>query len=120
MGRQRDSKGRFVKGNDEGRKFTAGGAQTEIARRGAEKSNEVQRRNKLLKEELRDILAEETAKGSGVTKMQAVIQNVLKNTLSRGKAADLKIIAEILGEMEINVNLSQSEKPRIVFDDGDE
>ena len=91
---------------------------SEMGRRGAEKSNEVQRRNKMLKEELRDILNEETTKGSGVTKMQAVIQNVLKNTLSKGKAQDLKTLAEVLGEMEINVNLNQAEKPRIVFDDG--
>jgi hypothetical protein len=52
--------------------------------------------------------------------MQAVIQNVLKNTLSKGKALDLKILAEILGEMEINVNLTQSEKPVIMFDDGED
>lgn len=123
MGRQRDNKGRFVKGNEIGlenlRPITRENA-SEMGRRGAEKSNEVQRRNKLLKEELRDILNEETTKGSGVTKMQAVIQNVLKNTLSKGKAKDLKILAEVLGEMEINVNLNQAEKPRIVFDDGDE
>jgi hypothetical protein len=74
----------------------------------------------MLKEELRAILSEETTTGSGVTKMQAVIQNVLKNTLSKGRALDLKIIAEILGEMEINVNLTQSEKPVIMFDDGDD
>ena len=40
--------------------------------------------------------------------------------LSKGKALDLKILAEILGEMEINVNLTQSEKPVIMFDDGDD
>ena len=123
MSRKRDSKGRFIKGNEIGqenlRPITRENA-SEMGRRGAEKSNEVQRRIKLLKEELRDILNEETTKGSGVTKMQAVIQNVLKNTLSKGKAKDLKILAEVLGEMEINVNLNQAEKPRIVFDDGDE
>ena len=51
--------------------------------------------------------------------MQSLIHNVLKNTLSKGKALDLKIIAEVLGEMEINVNVNQSEKPKIVFDDGE-
>ena len=69
----------------------------------------------MLKEELRAILNEETTAGSGVTKMQAVIQNVLKNTLSKGKALDLKILAEILGEMDINVNVRESERPIIVF-----
>ena len=116
MSRQRDNKGRFVKGSEIGnenlKKFTKDNA-SEMGQR----SVEARRRNKLLKEELRDILNEETTKGAGVTKMQAVIQNVLKNTLSKGKALDLKILAEVLGEMEINVNLNQSEKPKIVFDD---
>lgn len=118
MSRQRDNKGRFVKGSEIGnenlKKFTK-----ENAREMGQRSGEAKRRNKLLKEELRDILNEETTKGSGVTKMQAVIQNVLKNTLSKGRALDLKLLAEVLGEMEINVNVNQSEKPKIVFDDGE-
>ena len=117
--RKRNEKGQFVKGNKEGHRFTREEASA-AGKKGCIKSNEVQRRNKLLKEELRAILNEETTAGSGVTKMQAVIQNVLKNTLSKGKALDLKILAEILGEMEINVNLTQSEKPVIMFDDGDD
>lgn len=119
MSRKRDSKGRFVKGNEigaENRKpFTK-----DNAKEMGQRSGEAKRRNKLLKEELRDILNEETTKGSGVTKMQSLIHNVLKNTLSKGKALDLKIIAEVLGEMEINVNLNQSEKPKIVFDEDGE
>ena len=38
----------------------------------------------------------------------------------KGTAKDLKILAEVLGEMEINVNLTQSEKPVIMFDDGED
>lgn len=114
--RKRNEKGQFVKGTKEGHRFTKENA-SEMGRKGADKANEVIKRNKLLKEELRAILNEETTAGSGVTKMQAVIQNVLKNTLSKGRALDLKILAEVLGEMEINVNLTQKEKPVIVFDD---
>lgn len=123
MSRERDAKGRFIKGNTEGMEnlvqFTKENA-AENGRAGGIASGESKRRMKLLKEELRDILNEETAKGSGMTKQHAVIQNVLKNTLSKGKALDLKILAEILGEMEINVNLNQSEKPKIVFEDSEE
>lgn len=118
--RQRDEKGRFVKGVTLGNRFTAGEDAKRAGRNGGIVSGESKKRTKLLKEELRDILNEETTKGSGVTKMQAVIQNVLKNTLNKGRALDLKIIAEVLGEMEINVNLNQSEKPRIVFDDAED
>lgn len=117
--RQRDEKGRFVKGLTIGNRFTKEDAK-EIGRKGGLALGEANKRRRLLKEELREILDEETTKGSGITKMQAVIQNVLKNTLSKGTVKDLKIIAEVLGEMEINVNLNQTEKPRIVFDDGED
>lgn len=116
--RQRNAKGQFIKGNSEGNRFPKGDAQRETARLGGIARQAQAKRNKMLKEELREILNEETTAGSGVTKMQAVIQNVLKNTLSKGRALDLKILAEVLGEMEINVNLTQSEKPVIMFDDG--
>ena len=115
--RKRNEKGQFVKGNKEGNHFPKGEAQRETARLGGIARQAQAKRDKMLKEELRAILNEETTAGSGVTKMQAVIQNVLKNTLSKGRALDLKILAEVLGEMEINVNLNQTEKPRIVFGD---
>lgn len=122
MSRQRDNKGRFVKGSEIGNEnlkpFTK-----ENAKEMGQRSGEAKRRNKLLKEELRDILNEETTKGSGVTKMQSLIHNVLKNTLSKGKALDLKIIAEVLGETEVNINVRESQRPIIKFskktEDGD-
>lgn len=118
--RQRDERGRFLKNNTTGNRFKEGEDAKNAGRNGGLTYGKNNQRRKLLKEELRDILNEETTKGSGVTKMQAVIQNVLKNTLSKGRALDLKIIAEVLGEMEINVNLNQTEKPRIVFNDGED
>lgn len=118
--RQRDERGRFLKNNTTGNRFKEGEDAKNAGRNGGLTFAKNNQRRKLLKEELRDILNEETTKGSGITKMQAVIQNVLKNTLSKGRALDLKIIAEVLGEMEINVNLNQTEKPRIVFDDGED
>lgn len=119
----RDSKGRFVKGNNIGREFLDPATKENAAergRKGGQACAAKMREQKMLKEVLREVLNEETAAGSGVTKMHAVVQNVLKNTLNRGKALDLKILAEILGEMEINVNLNQSEKPNIIFEDGED
>ena len=115
---ERDEKGRFVKGNKEGYRIKP--EDKHIHRKGADATNEIRREKKLLREELRAILNEETTKGSGVTKMQSLIHNVLKNTLKKGRALDLKHLAEILGEMEINVNLNQAEKPRIIFEDSEE
>jgi hypothetical protein len=70
-----------------------------------------------LRETLIEELQKETAKGSGVTKQEAIVAAVVKNLDDKPNAKGLKIITEILGEMEINVNLNQSEKPKIVFDD---
>lgn len=120
MAKQRDSKGRFVKGNDEGNRFTSNGTASENGRKGAIASNEVQKRKKLLREVLREELDKETAKGSGITKMEAVVAAVVKNQFDKPSAKGLKILTEILGEMEINVNLTQSEKPKIVFEDTDD
>ena len=117
MARVRDSKGRFVKGNDEGQKFQAGGKQSEIARQGGHAVQEEKKRKKLLREVLREELDKETAKGSGLTKQEAIVAAVVKNLYDKPNAKGLKILTEILGEMEINVNLTQSEKPKIVFED---
>lgn len=115
--RDRDERGRFIKGNPH--RFIAG---TEKPSNGGKVggviSGESKRHKKLLKEELREILNEETVKGSGITKQQSLIQNILKNTLSKGKAKDLKILCEVLGELEINVNLNQTDnRPTIRFSD---
>ena len=123
MSRVRDSKGRFVKGNDEGNRFVANGTQTEISRKGAIASNEVQKRKKLLREVLREELDKETAKGSGLTKQEAIVAAVVKNLYDKPNAKGLKILTEILGEMEVNVNVRESQRPIIKFskktDDGD-
>lgn len=114
MSRQRDNKGRFVKGSpkENGRDFTS-----ETGRLAGIASGEAYRRRKLLRETLMDELMKETMKGSGLTKQEAIVAAVVRNTFEHPSAKDLKIITEILGEMEINVNLNQSEKPKIVFDD---
>lgn len=118
-GRKRDSKGRFVKGNEigaENRKPITKENASDMAHR----SVESRQRNKLLRETLREELLKETAKGSGVTKQEAIVAAVVKNLYDKPNAKGLKIITEILGEMEINVNVNQSEKPKIVFEDGED
>ena len=119
MGRQRDNKGRFVKGSDIGNEnlkpFTKDNA-SDMGHR----SVESRRRRKLLRETLIEELEKETAKGSGLSKQEAIVAAVVKNVYDKPSAKALKILTEILGEMEINVNVNQSEKPKIVFDDGED
>lgn len=114
--RQRDSKGRFVKGCTEGKQYRKPITKENASEYG-KRSQEVQHRRKLLRETLMEELSKETAKGSGLTKQEAIVAAVVKNLYDKPNAKGLKIITEILGEMEINVNLNQSEKPKIVFDD---
>ena len=120
MSRVRDSKGRFVKGNDEGQKFQAGGQQSEIARQGGHAVQEEKKRKKLLREVLREELDKEITKGSGVTRQEAIVAAVVKNLYDKPNAKGLKILTEILGEMEVNVNLTQAQKPIIRFEDSED
>lgn len=120
MSRKRDNKGRFIKGNEIGREnlkpFTREQA-SEMGRKGAEKANETKRRNKLLREVLMEQLDQEvtTKTGEKITRREAIVAATLKNLYDKPSAKGLKIIAEVCGEMEINVNVNQAEKPVIVF-----
>lgn len=124
MGRKRDSKGRFIKGNEIGREnlkpFTREQA-AEMGRKGAEKANETKRRNKMLKEVMKDVLLEEVemVDSSGrrivLTKQEVIVQKVLNRLQKTGTTKDLKYISDMLGESEINVNVRESERPTIVF-----
>lgn len=118
-GRKRDAKGRFVKGNTEGEPYRKPITKENASEYGR-RSQEVQHRRKLLRETLIEELSKETAKGSGVTKQEAIVAAVVKNVFDKPSAKALKIMTEILGEMEINVNVRESEKPKIVFDDGED
>ena len=117
--RKRNAKGQFVKGNDIGQRFqSTDGQAAEIGRRGGIASAEAKKRHKLLKEVLMEQLDQKMA--SGMTRREAIVAATLKNLYDKPSAKGLKIIAEICGEMEINVNLTQSEKPVIMFDDGED
>lgn len=120
--RQRNEKGQFVKGNKEGHHFPKGDAQRETARLGGIARQAQAKRNKLLKEVLMEQLGQEviTKSGEKITRREAIVAATLKNLYDKPSAKGLKIIAEICGEMEINVNLTQSEKPVIMFDDGED
>lgn len=115
MARQRDSQGRFVKGNDEGQKFKAGGKQAEIARQGGIASGEAKRAAKTLGEALRRIMDEPAAAGSDRTRREVISEKAIHALFSHPTMKDLKIAAELMGELEQNINLNHkvSEKPVI-------
>lgn len=120
----RDSKGRFVKGNTIGRECLDPATRENAAQRGrlgGQACAAKMREQKMLKEVLRDILLEKVdmvaSNGQRVTltKQEVIVQNVLNRMQKKGTPKDLKIIAEILGEMEVNINVRESHRPLIKF-----
>ena len=105
---ERDSKGRFVKGNTEGKetRFSGGVAAAMQAR-----SAEARKQNKTLREALREALMEDG--GGGYTKMEILARKAMENHRS-GKLSfrDLSYLATILGEANINVTLDQDPNTR--------
>ena len=124
--RKRNAKGQFIKGNKEGFGGRCTEEVREINKQGGVASGIARREKKMLKEVLKEVLLEkvEMVDSAGrrieLSKQEVIVQNVLNRMQKKGSAKDLKILAEILGEMEINVNLTQSEKPVIMFDDGED
>ena len=93
--RQRDSKGRFVKGNTEG-------ISTEVAREYQQRSAEARKRNKTLREAMIEPLHEDG--GNGLTKLEVLVRKAMANH-ANGKLSflDLKALASIMGEDKLNI-----------------
>jgi hypothetical protein len=92
----RDAKGRFVKGNDEGHRFSNGDA-TECALKAAEKK----RQNRTVAEVLRAQLAEKAAEGQSMTRLEYLTLKAI-NTHAKGEMTmrDLREMQKVLGEDE--------------------
>ena len=115
MGRERDDRGRFVKGNKEGCKFEAGGKQAEVARQGGIASGESKRAAKTLGEALRRIMDEPASAGSDKTRRWAISEKAIANLYNNPTMKDMKIAGAQMGELEQNINLNHNlvEKPVI-------
>lgn len=101
---KRDDKGRFIKGNTEGKKFSGGTAAAE-GKKGGEASARAAKARKTLAETLRDELTKNA--GNGMTKQEYIVAKCLE-TLAKGKCSpqDLKTMSEVLGELKQNINIS--------------
>ena len=115
MARQRDSQGRFIKGNDEGHRFQSNGEAAEQGRKGGIASGEAKRAAKTLGEALRRIMDEPAAAGSERTRREVISEKAIHALFNHPTMKDLKIAAELMGELEQNINLTHkvSEKPVI-------
>ena len=114
MSRQRDSKGRFTKGNTEGQKINSGKA-AEMGRKGGVASGESRRYAKTFAEALRRIMDEPASAASDIPRREIISMKVVENLYKNPTIKDLKIAAELMGELEQSINLNHniSEKPVI-------
>ena len=98
----RDEKGRFQKGNTEGKLFNANdGSATEMQLRSAAARKE----NRTIADVLRRQLMEKAASGSPMTKLEYLVAKALENH-SKGALSlkDLTYMQRLLGEDVLNIN----------------
>lgn len=76
-----------------------------IGRLGGLASGESRRRKKTIAEALRKVLDEPVGEG-GATRLDAITRNALQNLYKAPSMKGLKILAEILGELDVNLNLA--------------
>lgn len=87
----------------------------EEASAAGKKSAEKRRERKLLVDAVKEILKEPTS--TGITKQEAIVAKCLENLYKKGEMRDLKILAELLGENVIKMELKT---PQIVVKDEEE
>lgn len=70
----------------------------EQTRAGGIRSGEVRRERKTIAEMLRKVLDEALPNAGGKTRGEAIVEAIAGRTFKGGKASDLKVLAEVLGE----------------------
>ena len=96
----RDDKGRFVKGNTLG-------ITTDVARERQLKAAEVRKDNRIVADTLRRALLGKDP-DTGNPMIVSLVENTLKRTNKGGTMGDLRVAADILGELEQKIDHSGS------------
>ena len=107
---ERDSKGRFVKGNmpPVGKPIDEG-----VAREMQARSTQVKKEKKTLREVLEKTLAEKMSAGSEMTKMEYLVAKALANhTKGSLSLRDLTYLQRLLGEDTLNI---KTDGPQVVI-----
>lgn len=105
---ERDSKGRFIKGNTEGKNSPiSNGFASDMQAR----SVEARKKNKTLREAMIEALQEEG--GGGYTKLEILVRKAMENHRN-GKLSflDLKFLASIMGEDKLNI---ETNGPQVII-----
>lgn len=88
----------------------------EITRKGGIASGQARRERKALADILRAELAKSSSASGAMTKQEYIVAKCLEGLSKKTTVKDLRTIAEILGELKQNVNVS-SDKPIVVVAD---
>lgn len=90
----------------------------ELGRRGGLKSGQNKRDRRTLKEALRELLSEEYKAGSGVSWLEAICRQAVAKSQAYGDVRDLKVLAELLGEMQADTYITSSQVLNIQTSEG--
>lgn len=107
--KNRDEKGRFVKGNKIGQRYRRNGNATDDAVAMGKKGNEVIKARKQFKDVLKDLLEEEIPKPDGTTATWREFLAVKLREMAKKDYRALEMLIKIAGEMpneKHDVNLS--------------
>ena len=101
----RDEKGRFLKGNKEGHRFTRNGDAREAGAKGTASRERSKKERQTLADVLRNELARKAASGSEMSKLEYLVAKALENH-SKGSLSlkDLTYLQRLLGEDTLNIN----------------
>lgn len=80
----------------------------ELGRAGGIASGEARRRKKTIAAALRKVLEEKTSPDSDETRLDAITRKALYDLHQNPSMKGLKILTEILGELDVNLNLGES------------
>lgn len=83
-------------------------------KKGGKKSGEKRREKKLIRDALREVLNEPAAPGSNKSRLEVLAADALSDLHEAPDIRKLKVLAEILGELEQNVNLSSNESGLLI------
>ena len=113
MAQQRDERGRFVKGNDKSFDQRTPEEQRNIAVMGGKASGESRRNRRTIAEVMRKVL-DEPMGDTDLTRLDGVVQSTLQSFYKKPSMKGLKILAEILGELERNINLKTNDDKPVI------
>lgn len=118
---ERDKRGRFVKGNQEGKKFKAGGQQSELAKKAAEVSKAVRQERKSVQEQAKMLWETVMTNKKGEKKeMGDIILAQLGVKAMGGDLKAIKLFVQLMGEYLVKNEVTGKDGAPLISDNKEE